>query len=201
MPARWSSLGRLRVTPKCFSSPFRTNKNVTADNWGKAIGAYERTLITPSRFDEYLAGRTEALSKSELQGLRTFMDTGCSNCRDGVVVGGDLFRKLGIVENYWKETGSAHPDKGRLDVTMNPADMYVFKVPGLRNVATEPMYFHDGSVRTLPEAVRIMSKVQLGKTLSSQDTNMVVAFLNSLTGNLPDTFVAAPVLPLGGFRP
>jgi hypothetical protein len=82
---------------------------------------------------------------------------------------------------------------------MNPADMYVFKVPGLRNVAMEPLYFHDGSVRTLLEAVRIMARVQLGKTLSDQDTNTIVAFLNSLTGKLPQNFVEAPVLPPGGF--
>ncbi len=174
---------------------------VTADNWGKAIGAYERTLITPSRFDEYLTGRAEALSKFERQGLRTFMDTGCSSCHNGVGVGGGMFRKFGVIEDYWKETGSQEPDKGRFDVTMNPADMYVFKVPGLRNVAMEPLYFHDGSVRTLPDAVRIMARVQLGKTLSDQDTNTIVAFLNSLTGKLPQNFAEAPVLPPGGFRP
>jgi cytochrome c peroxidase len=174
---------------------------VTPDNWGKAIGAYERTLITPSRFDEYLTGYTEALSKPERQGLRTFMDIGCSNCHSGVVVGGGMFRKFGVVEDYWKETGSQEPDKGRFDVTMNQADMYVFKVPGLRNVAMEPLYFHDGSVRTLPEAVRIMARVQLGKALSDRDTNTIVAFLNSLTGKLPRSFVEAPVLPAGGFRP
>ena len=112
-----------------------------------------------------------------------------------------MFRKFGVVEDYWKETGSQEPDKGRFDVTRNPADMYVFKVPGLRNVAMEPLYFHDGSVRTLPEAVRIMARVQLGKTLSDQDTNAIVAFLGSLTGKVPQNFAEAPVLPPAGFAP
>ena len=173
---------------------------VTISNWGKAIGAYERTLLTPSRFDEYLAGNAAALSEPERQGLRTFMDTGCGGCHNGVVVGGGMFRKFGLVEEYWKETGSKVIDKGRFDVTKDPADMYVFKVPGLRNVAMAPPYFHDGSAKTLPEAVGIMSKVQLGKTLSDQDTKAIVTFLGSLTGKLPQNFAEAPVLPPAGFE-
>jgi cytochrome c peroxidase len=105
------------------------------------------------------------------------------------------------VEDYWKETGSKEVDKGRFDVTKNPADMYVFKVPGLRNAALTPPYFHDGAARTLPEAVRIMAKVQLGKTLSDQDTNAIVTFLGSLTGKVPPNFAEAPVLPPAGFAP
>jgi len=127
------------------------------------------------------------------------MDTGCSGCHNGVVVGGGMFRKFGVVEDYWKETGSKEIDKGRFDVTNNPADMYVFKVQGLRNVAMAPPYFHDGSARTLPEAVRIMAKVQLGQALSDQDTNAIVTFLGSLTGKAPQNFTEAPVLPPPGF--
>jgi cytochrome c peroxidase len=111
-----------------------------------------------------------------------------------------MFRKFGVVEEYWKETGSREIDKGRFDVTNNPADMYVFKVPGLRNVSMVQLYFHDGSVRTLPEAVRIMAKVELGKTLSAKDTDAIVAFLGSLTGSVPKSFAEAPVLPRDGFN-
>jgi cytochrome c peroxidase len=118
-----------------------------------------------------------------------------------VVVGGGMFQKFGIVEEYWKETGSKHIDKGRFDVTHNPADMYVFKVPGLRNVAMVRPYFHDGSVGTLPEAVRIMAKVQLGKTLSPEDTSAIVSFLGSLTGKVPPNLAEAPVLPPAAFTP
>lgn len=173
---------------------------VTITNWGKAIGAYERTLITPSRFDRYLAGDTQALTEPERQGLRTFIDTGCGTCHNGAVLGGTAFRKFGITEDYWKQTGSQPIDKGRFDVTNNSADMYVFKVPGLRNVSMVQLYFHDGSVKTLPEAVRIMAKVQLGKTLSAQDTDAIVTFLATLTGKMPESFIEAPVLPRGGFE-
>ena len=100
------------------------------------------------------------------------------------VVGG-MFRKFGVVEDYWTATGRQQPDKGRFDVTHDPRDTYVFKVPSLRNVAIAPPYFHDGSARSLPEAVRIMAKVQLGRALSDQDTADIAAFLGSLTGKLP----------------
>lgn len=172
---------------------------VNEDNWGKAIGSYERTLVTPSRFDQYLAGDTQALSPVEQRGLQKFIETGCVACHNGPGVGGSMFQKFGVVEDYWKETGSKEIDKGRFDVTHDDADMYVFKVPTLRNVAMTPPYFHDGSVGTLPEAVTIMAKVQLGKTLSAQDVSDIVAFLGSLTGTLPDNFADTPVLPAAAF--
>ena len=174
---------------------------VTADNYGKAIGAYERTLVTPSRFDEYLGGKSDALTAEERQGLRIFIDTGCANCHGGVGIGGGKFRKFGVKEDYWKATGSKEIDKGRFDLTKDSADLYVFKVPGLRNVEMTPPYFHDGSVDTLPDAVRIMARVQLGKTLSDPDTAAIVTFLKSLTGKLPEDFARAPVLPPAGFHP
>lgn len=111
-----------------------------------------------------------------------------------------MFQKFGAVEDYWKETGSAEIDKGRFDVTHDDADMYVFKVPSLRNVVMTPPYFHDGAVNTLPEAVRIMGKVQLGKDLAQQDIGDIVAFLGSLTGQLPDNFRELPVLPPSAFE-
>ena len=103
------------------------------------------------------------------------------------------------MEEYWKATGSSTIDKGRVDVTQDPADTYVFKVPTLRNVALTPPYFHDGSVATLPEAVRVMARVQLGRTLSDADVTSIVAFLETLTGPLPADFATAPVLPPGNF--
>jgi cytochrome c peroxidase len=200
-----SAMARIKAIPgytDMFRKAFPGEKNpVTQDNWGKAIGAYERTLVTPSRFDAYLAGDADALSPAERAGLSKFIGTGCIACHNGPGVGGRMFQKFGIVEEYWKETGSKQVDKGRFDVTHDPSDMYVFKVPSLRNVAMTPPYFHDGSVRSLPDAVRIMAKVQLGKTLSDQDTNEIVTFLESLTGKLPADFVEAPVLPASGFEP
>jgi cytochrome c peroxidase len=155
--------------------------------------------VTPSRFDAFLAGDARPLSPEERTGLRKFIDTGCIACHNGADVGGGSFQKFGVVEDYWTATGSQQPDKGRFDVTHDPRDTYVFKVPSLRNVAMTPPYFHDGSVRSLPEAVRIMAKVQLGRALSDQDTADIVAFLGSLTGKLPQGFVDAPILPASGF--
>jgi cytochrome c peroxidase len=172
---------------------------VTPENWGKAIGAYERTLVTPSRFDDFLRGNVAALTPGERAGLRKFMDTGCTACHNGADIGGAQFQKFGVTEDYWKETGSKEVDKGRFDVTHKAEDMYVFKVPSLRNVAMTPPYFHDGSVAKLPDAVRIMAKLQLGATLSDQDVAAIVAFLGSLTGKLPANFAEAPVTPPAAF--
>lgn len=201
-PAAMSKIKAISGYAEIFRKAFPDEQDpVTQDNWGKAIGAYERTLVTPSRFDEYLAGNVQALSPTERTGLRKFIDTGCIACHEGAGVGGGMFRKFGVVEDYWKETGSKQVDKGRFDVTHDPNDIYIFKVPSLRNVAMTPPYFHDGSVRWLPEAVRIMAKVQLGTTLSAQDANDIVNFLQSLTGKLPEEFASAPILPASGFQP
>ncbi len=194
---------RLKAIPgyaDLFAKAFPGEANaITPENWGKAIGAYERTLVTPSPFDAYLSGDDGALSADAQAGLRDFMQAGCTACHNGAGVGGAMYQKFGVVEDYWKATGSKQVDKGRFDVTKNPADTYVFKVPSLRNVAMTPPYFHDGSVATLSEAVRIMARVQLGKTLNPGQVAHIVAFLDSLTGKLPDSFVNVPQLPAAGF--
>lgn len=198
-----TAMARVKAVPgyaELFEKTFPGEADpVTEVNWGKAVGAYERTLVTPSRFDDYLGGKADALSAEERRGLRTFLDTGCANCHGGVGVGGGKFRKFGVVGDYWKETGSADIDRGRFDLTKNPADLFVFKVPGLRNAEMTPPYFHDGSVAALPEAVRVMARVQLGKTLSDGETASIVTFLKSLTGKPPEDFVKAPILPPGGY--
>ena len=200
-----SAMAKLKAIPgypALFATAFPGEKEpVTPQNWGKAIGAYERTLVTPSPFDAYLSGDDKALSPDAEAGLREFVQTGCTTCHNGVGIGGGLFQKFGLVEDYWKATGSTQIDKGRFDVSHNPADMYVFKVPSLRNVAVTPPYFHDGSVATLPEAVRVMARVQLGRTLSDEQVNRIEAFLKSLTGKLPTSFTDVPELPAAGFRP
>jgi cytochrome c peroxidase len=198
-----SAIAKLKAIPDyaaMFQKAFPDETDpITPDNWGKAIGAYERTLVTPSRFDAFLTGQIDALTATEREGLRRFMNIGCSGCHDGRGVGGGTFQKFGVVEEYWKQTGTPDIDKGRFDVTHDEADLYVFKVPSLRNVAMTPPYFHDGSVHTTPEAVRIMAKVQLGRTLGDKETAEIVAFLESLTGRLPEDFASAPVLPAAGF--
>jgi cytochrome c peroxidase len=116
-----------------------------------------------------------------------------------------MFQKFGITENYWELTGSTEKellqgrDKGRFHDTKDEADAFMFKVQQLRNVAVTPPYFHDGSVATLPEAVRIMAKLQLGRDLSAADVSDIVAFLETLTGEVPAQFANAPVLPIAPF--
>jgi cytochrome c peroxidase len=183
-----------------FKAAFPGEKQpLTAENWGKAIGAYERTLVTPSPFDAYLEGNAEALSPEAKARLRKFIALGCSGCHSGVGVGGAMFQKFGLVKDYWLATGSKEVDNGRFDVTKDPADRYVFKVPGLRNVAMTPPYFHDGSVATLDQAVRIMAEVQLGTSPSEEGVRAIVAFLDSLTGQLPAEFASVATLPAGVF--
>lgn len=200
-PDETAVLDRLGHTPG-YATLFKTAfpdepQPMTLNGIAKAIAAYERTLVTPSPFDAYLNGNTRALSQREREGLAKFITTGCVACHNGAGVGGGMYAKFGVVDDYWTATGSKEVDKGRFDVTQNTADMYVFRVPSLRNVAMTPPYFHDGSVASLPEAVQIMAKVQLGASLSDDDTLDIVAFLGSLTGELPEQFVNAPILPPG----
>jgi cytochrome c peroxidase len=168
---------------------------ITSANVGTAISAYERTLLTPSPFDAYLRGDTRALSPMARRGLQRFISRGCASCHGGIGVGGQMFQKFGLVEEYWKATGSTEIDEGRVGFTKDPADLYVFKVPSLRNVAMTPPYFHDGSVAALDEAVKVMGRVQLGVTLPDTEVGEIVVFLRTLTGPLPANFAAAPVLP------
>ena len=177
-------------------------KSVTVQNWGIAIGAFERTLLTPAPFDRYLKGDSKALSAQAKQGLKTFIDTGCAGCHSGVTVGGQSFQKFGITQDYWVLTGSTEKeafkgyDKGRFQDTKNEADAFMFKVSQLRNVAMTPPFFHDGSVATLPQAVRVMAQLQLGKQLSDTQVADIVSFLESLTGEVPADFAKAPALPV-----
>ncbi|HEV3007210.1 MAG TPA: cytochrome c peroxidase [Pirellulales bacterium] len=204
-PDHAAAMARVRAIagyPELFRKAFPDQADpVTENNWGKAIGAYERTLITPSRFDEFLNGKIEALSAIERSGLRMFIKQGCSECHGGAGVGGQAFEKFGVVDDYWPQTHSQEIDKGRFNVTKDSADLYLFKVPMLRNVAMTPPYFHDGSVETLAEAVRVMAKVQLDTELSEQETSAIVSFLGSLTSALPEDFANAPLLPPAAFDP
>lgn len=200
-----TAMARIRAIagyPELFRRAFPQDADpVTAENWGKAIGAYERTLMTPGRFDEYLRGKIDALTATERSGLQIFISKGCADCHGGAGVGGTSYEKFGVVVDYWKETKSPEIDKGRFDVTKEMADMYFFKVPSLRNVSMSPPYFHDGVTKTLPEAVRIMAKVQLGSDLTDTETKQIVSFLESLTGRIPESFATAPVLPPMAFGP
>lgn len=149
-----------------------------------AIATFERTLITPnSRFDRFLRGERNALTADEQSGYRLFKNYGCVACHQGVNVGGNMFQTFGVMGDYFAKRGSmAEADLGRYNVTRVEADKHTFKVPTLRNVALTAPYFHDGSVATLPEAVDVMFRFQLGRPASAQDKELIVKFLYTLTG-------------------
>ena len=158
---------------------------VTVGNFALAVGAFERTLVTPAPFDAFLDGDRSALDDGQKAGLKDFIETGCANCHSGAYFGGRSYQKFGVVEPYWKRTVSPEIDEGRYGVTKNEADKYVFKVPVLRNVQMTSPYFHDGSVGRLSDAVWIMGKVQLGIDLAEARVKGIVLFLQALTGRDP----------------
>lgn len=160
------------------------NNGITAENIADAIATFVSSLITPnSRFDKYLKGDTKAITKYELSGYASFTSYGCIACHQGINVGGNMYEKLGIMRDYFADRGNiTEADKGRYAVTNNPDDLYMFKVPGLRNVALTAPYFHDGTAQTLEQAVITMGRYQLGISLPPEDVSRIVAFLRTLTG-------------------
>lgn len=153
-----------------------------------AIATYERSLITPnSPFDRYLRGDNEALNANEREGYRLFQINGCVSCHQGVNIGGNMFQRFGVMDNYFEARGNiTHEDYGRYNVTGDEEDRFRFKVPSLRNVALTAPYFHDGSVATLQEAVKIMGHYQLGVELGEREIRFIVLFLDTLTGEMPE---------------
>lgn len=172
MPSEEAALDRLRNSEKyrnLFAKTFPKDENpITWKNLTDAIGAFERMLITPSRFDDFIAGNESALTNREKQGLEDFIEHGCIACHSGVALGGASFHKFGIYSDYWMETKSENKDDGKRSITEMEADANVFKVPSLRNITKTYPYFHDGSVRDLKEAIRIMGKLQLNRELSPE---------------------------------
>jgi len=174
-----------------FASAFPADHEaVTFENVGRAIGAFERRLTTPSRWDQYLRGNQTALTDRELEGLKIFTNIGCMVCHTGEFVGGSMYQKVGVVEPWPNQK-----DQGRYEITKQDVDRMMFKVPTLRNVAKTAPYFHDASATTLEDAVRKMGRHQLGLTLSEGEVTAIVAWLGSLTGTLPNDLVSAPQLP------
>jgi cytochrome c peroxidase len=158
--------------------------DITANNIKDAIATFERSLVTPnSRFDQFLRGDRNALTPVEQTGYRKFREYGCVSCHQGVNLGGNLFERMGVFGDYFKDRGNeTDVDLGRFNVTKSPADRHFFRVPSLRNVAKTAPYFHDGSVKNLPDAVRIMAQYQLGRSMPEDDLVGIVSFLYTLTG-------------------
>jgi cytochrome c peroxidase len=157
---------------------------ITDDSIKDAIATFELSLYTPnSRFDKFLRGNMAALSYKEKEGYHIFKDYGCASCHQGVNAGGNLFQKFGVMGDYFADRGNiTKADFGRFNVTGNPQEKYVFKVPSLRNITLTAPYFHDGSAKTLPEAIAVMAKYQLGRQLSPEQIDLIVKFLTTLTG-------------------
>jgi cytochrome c peroxidase len=165
---------------------------VTFDNFAKAIEAFEATLITPAPFDAWLNGDDAAMTVEQQQGLTLFIDKGCAACHAGINIGGEGYYPFGLIEKPGADV-LPEGDKGRFAVTNTADDSYVFRAAPLRNVALSAPYFHSGKVWGLDEAVAIMGTSQLGEALEEGDVDKIVAFLESLTGRLPE--VTYPVLP------
>jgi cytochrome c peroxidase len=163
---------------------------VNYDNFGKAIGAFERKLLTPSRWDSFLKGKKDSLSAEEKQGFKEFVSVGCVNCHNGVGVGGHMYQKLGLVKSW-----DGLKDHGRGDITKNELEKGFFKVPTLRNITETGPYLHDGSITELPQMVKLMAEHQLGKTITDEQCSSIVVFLKSLKGDLPVDYIKEPTLP------
>jgi cytochrome c peroxidase len=194
MPSQKQVLAVLKSMPEyvdLFKKAFPGEKDpINYENMAKAIGAFERKLITPSRWDKFLRGDSQALTNEEKAGFNLFMETGCQACHSGAYLGGSMYQKLGLVK-AWPETS----DPGREKVTKNESDRMLFKVPGLRNIAETKPYYHNGKVQSLEEAVSRMAEYQLGKTLTDVQIRSIVTWMKSLTGEVPAEYIKLPVLP------
>lgn len=178
----------IRGYKRLFKKAFPDSKDpITYDNVGKAIGAYERLFVTPSKFDKALAGDNSALNDQEKAGLKTFVTSGCVACHTGNLLGGNMYQKVGLVSPWPNQK-----DQGRFDLTKKEEDKMMFKVPSLRNIEHTGPYFHDASAKTLPEAIAKMAKHQIGKELTKKEINDMVAFFKTLSGELPKAVAAAP---------
>lgn len=174
-----------------FQKAFPNDKDpVTYDNLGKAIGAFERKLVTPARWDKFLKGDQAALAAEEKAGFNTFVASGCQTCHAGAVLGGKMFQKIGTVKP-WPDT----TDPGRFKVTRSEADRFMFKVPSLRNIEKTAPYFHDGKIATLQEAIAKMADYQVGKTLNDAEIQSIETWMKSLTGEIPADYIKPPELP------
>jgi cytochrome c peroxidase len=196
MPSEEAVLATLESIPgyaPLFAAAFPEDEQpITYDNLARAIGAFERELLTPSPFDAFLAGDDAAMTDAQVAGLDTFLTSGCVVCHGGPVLGGGMYRKLGLVKPYPTE------DPGRQAVTGDAADLHAFKVPSLRNVAGTGPYLHDGSIESLDEVIRIMATHQLGSELSASQVASIRGFLEALTGEVDERLIGRPELPPSG---
>ncbi|MDG4561077.1 MAG: cytochrome-c peroxidase [Candidatus Competibacter sp.] len=193
-----ATIARIQAIPgykPYFAAAFGQGDTVTMDNAAKAIAAYERTLITPdSAYDRYVKGDKKAMTEQQVRGMDTFAKTGCTACHSGPTFNGSANLPMGqgffmkfpifpgsVYETQYKLT----EDLGRQTVTQQDADKHLWRVPTLRNLTYTAPYFHNGSVQSLDEAIRVMAKTQLNKELTKSEVQDIVAFLGALDGPFP----------------
>ncbi len=189
MNGEWPSiLQRLREDSELIAAFSIYPQGISQQTVVDALALFERTLITPnSPFDRYLRGDEAALTTTQKQGYELFKRLGCISCHQGRNLGGNLFQYFGVYASRDQLAMYEEQDKGRYEVTGEQEDMLLFKVPSLRNIALTAPYFHDGSRTTLEQAVQDMGQLQLGKRLSELQTDQLVQFLQSLTGELQES--------------
>ena len=203
MGGKWEEIiPMLRSSPdyvKAFAKAYPDG--ISKDNVRDAIATFEESLYTPnSRFDQFLRGNSNALTQEEKEGYNLFKEYGCVSCHQGINVGGNMFQKFGVMDDYytvskasplakWDAVASkknqrnvTQADLGRFNVTGQEKDRYVFRVPSLRNVELTSPYFHDGTAESLEQAINVMVKYQLGRSLKSEQINLIIQFLKTLTG-------------------
>ncbi len=205
-----AAIGRLRAIPgykPYFDKVFGAGDSVTVDNAAKAVAAYERTLITPnSAYDRYVKGDKKALTAQQVRGMQTFDSVGCTSCHSGAAFNGPTLPPgQGFFMKFPTYTDNAYvgkyhlaADLGRFESTKKPDDKHMWRVPTLRNLSYTAPYFHNGAVASLDEAVRVMGKTQLDKTLNAAEVDDIVAFLGALDGEFPrQVMPRLPATPAG----
>lgn len=168
-----------------YNSKFKEiyNSSIIEENIVNAIVEYEKALVTPnSKFDKYLNGDLNILTQDEKKGFELFKDFGCVSCHNGVNIGGNLFQKVGIIEQYFSEEKQ---HLGRYNITKSDEDKFYFKVPSLRNIELTAPYLHDGSAQDLKTVISVMLKYQIGAIYSENDIKYIEKFLLTLTGENP----------------
>lgn len=176
-------LNSIPAYKKEFQSVFKSKGNVTFDQVALAIAAFERTLVTPSRFDKFMNGNKKSLTDKEQKGLQTFIDKGCTTCHNGIGIGGGMMQPFPLMGKYkYENVGDFKGNKDGL-----------IKVPTLRNITQTAPYFHNGMVWNLKEAIQIMGETQLGMKISDKEAESIEAFLATLEGEKPE--VTYPQLP------
>jgi len=176
---------------RAFEAAFPTSPQpISLESISLAIAEFERGLLTPARWDQYLAGDRTALSAREKEGAKVFANLGCMVCHEGQLLGGSMFQKVGVIIPWPNQA-----DRGRGELSNNAVDDMTFKVPSLRNVANTGPYFHDGSVTTLAAAIQMMARHQLGVSLTDEEASAIETWMGSLTGKVPEDYVRKPALP------